>query len=58
MNHFLMNDYKEIVNNSKSEGVEGIIQKLKNYWTNLSVANKSKIWEYLNSLIKLSDMIN
>mgnify|MGYP006130332285 CR=1 FL=1 len=55
---FLMNDYKEIVNNSKSEGVEGIIQKLKNYWTNLSVANKSKIWEYLNSLIKLSDMIN
>jgi len=55
---FLMNDYKEIVNNSKSEGVEGIIQKLKNYWTNLSVVNKSKIWEYLNSLIKLSDMIN
>ncbi len=54
---FLNNDYVEIVNNS-SEGVEGIIQKLKNYWTNLSVVNKSKIWEYLNSLIKLSDMIN
>ena len=55
---FLTNDYKEIVNNSKSEGVEGIIQKLKNYWTVLSVVNKLKIWEYLNSLIKLSDLIN
>jgi hypothetical protein len=55
---FLTNDYTEIVNNSKSEGVEGIIQKLKNYWTSLSVVNKVKIWEYLNSLIKLSDMIN
>jgi hypothetical protein len=55
---FLTNDYTEIVNNSKSEGVEGIIQKLKNYWNTLSVVNKVKIWEYLNSLIKLSDMIN
>jgi len=55
---FLLNDYTEIVNNSQSEGVEGIIQKLKNYWAVLSSSNKEKIWEYLNSLIKLSDMIN
>jgi hypothetical protein len=55
---FLENNYTEIVNNIKSEGVEGIIQKLKNYWTTLSSANKEKIWEYLLSLIKLSDMIN
>ena len=55
---FLENNYTEIVNNTKSEGVEGIIQKLKNYWTTLSSANKEKIWEYLSSLIKLSDLIN
>jgi hypothetical protein len=55
---FLDNNYTEIVNNTKSEGVEGIIQKLKNYWTTLSSANKEKIWEYLSSLIKLSDIIN
>ena len=55
---FLENDYTEIVNNTKSEGVEGIIQKLKNYWNVLSSSNKEKIWEYLLSLIKLSDMIN
>ena len=55
---FLLNDYTEIVNNIKSEGVEGIIQKLKNYWNVLSSSNKEKIWEYLLSLIKLSDLIN
>ena len=55
---FLSNDYTEIVNNIKSEGVEGIIQKLKHYWTTLSSVNKDKIWEYLSSLIKLSDLIN
>ena len=55
---FLENNYTEIVNNTKSEGVEGIIQKLKNYWNILSSSNKDKIWEYLLSLIKLSDIIN
>lgn len=54
---FLNNDYVEIVNNS-SEGVEGIIQKLKFYWKSMSTSNKDKIWEYLNSLIKLSDNVN
>jgi hypothetical protein len=55
---FLTNNYTEIVNNTKSEGVEGIIQKLKNYWKTLSDENKETIWQYLNSLIKLSDMVN
>ena len=55
---FLNNDYTEIVKNSQSEGIEKIIIKLKNYWGSLSENNKSKIWEYLNSLIKLSDLVN
>ena len=54
---FLNNNYIEIVNNVKSDGIEGIITKLKNYWTNMSSGNKEKIWEYLNSLIKLSDLV-
>jgi hypothetical protein len=55
---FLNNDYTEIVNNTKSEGVESIITKLKYYWNNMSTGNKDKIWEYLNSLIKLCDLVN
>tara|TARA_B110001469_G_C9647553_1_gene328198 strand:+ start:371 stop:748 length:378 start_codon:yes stop_codon:yes gene_type:complete len=54
---FVNNNYTEIVSNSNSEGVESIILKLKHYWGNLSTGNKEKVWEYLNSLIKLSDLI-
>ena len=55
---FLNNNYNEIVNSSTSDGIEGIILKLKNYWSILSIENKDIIWQYLNSLIKLSDMVN
>jgi len=55
---FLNTNYLEIVNDSGTEGVEGIIMKLKNYWKTLSSGNKEKIWDYLISLIKLSDLIN
>jgi len=54
---FLTNNYTEIVTHAQSEGVEGIIMKLKGYWTTLSDSNKKTIWDYLNSLIKLSDLI-
>lgn len=55
---FLNNNYNEIVTSSTSDGIEGIILKLKNYWSILSIENKDIIWQYLNSLIKLSDMVN
>ena len=55
---FINNNYKEIVSNYNSDGIESIILKLKNYWSILSTENKDIIWEYLNSLIKISDMIN
>lgn len=54
---FLNNNYTEIVNNVQSDGLESIIAKLKNYWNTMSSINKEKIWEYLNSLIKLSDLV-
>ena len=55
---FLNTNYIEIVEDSGTEGVESIILKLKHYWNTLSSGNKIKVWGYLNSLIKLSDMIN
>ena len=58
-NFFLTNDYNTVLNTiDKKEGIENIINKLKVCWNELSFNNKEKIWEYLISLIKLSDMIN
>ena len=48
--------YSDVVN-TRDEGIVLIINKLKNYWVDLSVENKTKIWEYMNTLIKLSDLV-
>lgn len=48
--------YSDVVN-TKDEGIVLIINKLKSYWGNLSVENKTKIWEYMITLIKLSDLV-
>jgi len=55
---FLNTNYIEIVEDAGTEGVESIIMKLKHYWNTLSSGNKTKVWGYLNSLIKLSDLIH
>ena len=49
--------YSDVVN-TKDEGIVLIINKLKNYWGDLSVENKTKIWEYMNTLITLGDLVN
>ena len=54
---FLNNDYNDIVN-TKDEGIVAIINKLKMYWGTLSSDNQTKIWEYLNTLLKLADLVN
>ena len=54
---FLQNSYSNVIENGDSEGLETVIKKLKNYWVNLSDNNKSQIWEYLNTLLTLSDMV-
>lgn len=48
--------YSDVVN-TKDEGIVLIINKLKKYWGDLSVENKTKIWEYMNTLIKLADLV-
>ena len=55
---FLDNDYSEIKEANEDENtVEQVINKLKSYWGELSAENKEKIWKYLETLIKLSDLI-
>ena len=55
---FLDNDYSEIKQANEDENtVEQVINKLKKYWKELSSENKEKIWKYLETLIKLADLI-
>ena len=55
---FLDNDYSEIKQANEDENtVEQVINKLKKYWGELSEENKDKIWKYLETLIKLADLI-
>ena len=55
----LANEYSEIKQANEDENtVEQVINKLKLYWKELSDENKQKIWKYLETLIKLSDLIS
>lgn len=54
---FINNSYENVLGND-NQGIESIINKLKFYWNQLSENNKEKIWEYLNSLLKLADLID
>jgi len=49
--------YNDVVN-TKDDGIVLIINKLKNYWGDLSEENINKIWEYMNTLITLGDLVN
>ena len=54
---FLKNEYNEVVD-TNDEGIVLVINKLKKYWNTLSNDNQLKIWEYLNTLLKLSNLLN
>ena len=55
---FLDTEYTEIKKAGDEDSVSAIIDKLKLYWDELSCDNKDKIWKYLSTMIKLSDLIN
>ena len=55
---FIENNYTEIKQASNAEAVGGVIDKLKEHWKSLSDENKEKIWQYLSTMMQLSDMIN
>lgn len=54
---FIENEYSEIKQANNAESVGGIIEKLKEHWKSLDDDNKQKIWQYLSTMIQLSDMI-
>lgn len=54
---FIQNEYSEIKQANNAESVGGIIEKLKEHWKTLENENKEKIWQYLSTMIQLSDMI-
>lgn len=51
---FLEKDNTEFTEDSENVP---IISKLKDYWETLSDNNKDKIWEYVNSLLVLTEQI-
>lgn len=53
---FLSTNYDDVVD-TNDEGIVLVINKLKKYWGTLSEDNQEKIWEYLNTLIKLADLV-
>ena len=53
---FLESNYSDVINKN-DEGIVLIINKLKKHWSSLSENNKDVIWEYMCSLIKLSDLV-
>lgn len=56
---FLDNNYETVTKDieSSEENILMTINKLKNYWKDLSESNKENIWKYLSNLIKLNDLL-
>ena len=51
---FLENDY-EVVKKYNDQEIFNVINKIKQYWKQLDLSNKDKIWDYLNLLIQIKD---
>jgi len=51
---FLETDPK-MLSEMEDNAISNLINKLKLYWNTLSTINKDKIWQYLNTLLKLSE---
>ena len=56
---FLDNSYETVTQDidSPQENILMTINKIKNYWKDLSDTNKENIWKYLSNLIKLNDLL-
>ena len=53
---FLSTNYDDVVD-TNDEGIVLVINKLKKYWSTLTPENQKTIWEYLNTLLKLADLV-
>ena len=54
---FLNKEFSEVTNLQNEEEIVQLIGKIRKYWNTLSNNNKTKIWEYLNVLLKLVEKI-
>jgi hypothetical protein len=57
---FLKKDYSDevkVLNGEQQKEVFNIITKLKNYWAQLDKVNQTKIWKFLQGLLKLSQKV-
>ena len=59
---FLQHDYNEILNSKElSDKIDTdfnnkIVNKLKNYWKDLSATNRDIVWNYFTLFLKISEM--
>lgn len=54
-NFFLSENYDTIIDADDRDMVTQIIDKLKIHWKTMNTENKEKVWEYIQTLLKLSD---
>lgn len=54
-NFFLSENYDTIIDADDKDMVTQIIDKLKIHWKTMNTENKEKVWEYIQTLLKLSD---
>lgn len=53
---FLTNNYNKIINDVDDDNInDKLINKLKNYWNDLTVDNKNTVWTYFGNLLKISE---
>tara|TARA_B110000238_G_C16040598_1_gene401701 strand:- start:646 stop:1011 length:366 start_codon:yes stop_codon:yes gene_type:complete len=53
---FLENKYDEVKKENEDEFLK-VINKLKTYWLNITKDNKTKIWDWITLLVKISDRL-
>lgn len=54
-NFFLNENYDNVIDADDKDMVTQIIDKLKVHWGTMNTENKDKVWQYIQTLLKLSD---
>jgi hypothetical protein len=53
---FLNNNYNKIISDVDDDNInDKLINKLKNYWNDLTADNKNTVWTYFGNLLKISE---
>ena len=54
-NFFLAENYNDVIDAEDKDMITKIIDKLKVHWGTLNEENKSKVWQYMITLLELSN---